>query len=450
MDNAGAILFRHSPDSGTTWDPPLNQSALNLSLNLSPVLQPQIAVAGANTYVIWADGSPGTPSIFFRRAVVIPARTPQPIILVHGFGSNPSDAFGNMKSLLMSDAGYKAEDIYEYDYRSLTSCSSDPNTTIELIAADFAQFIKSKLHSFYPIGTQADVIAHSMGGLVVRSYMVGMAPAPNGSLLPYGNEIRRLMIAGTPNYGVNENLLEGLIAGRCSGLKTQAGEMEFGARFLWDLDHKWLAKVPVDPGNFLVIAGTAYGVSDGLVRTASATLPEDFFLPVGHILYVPYQHCHNIPLICPGTQPESLVYVQDTSHLTYKIVKEFLSSGHPPSQPSLGYQPSNVVLDESLLLLRMVDKATQTPIAPPPAVTVSCPRTVLSSGGPTVISNRDSDAGTITVVGIQASLWSLNACSVEVKNSASYLGTSINDITISLGLPNIRVVELTQRRDISH
>jgi hypothetical protein len=31
--------------------------------------------------------------------------------------------------------------------------------------------------------------------------------------------------------------------------------MKFGARFLWDLDHKWLSKAPADPHNLLVIAG---------------------------------------------------------------------------------------------------------------------------------------------------------------------------------------------------
>ena len=218
--------------------------------------------------------------------------------------------------------------------------------------------------------------------------------------------------------------------------------MEFGARFLWDFGHKWLAKVPVDPNNLLVIAGTATGVSDGLVRTASAALPEDFFLPVGHILYVPYQHCHDIPFICNNTQLEALVYVQKKDHLTYTIVKEFLRSGQPLTQSSLGYQPSNQILDDSLLLLRMVDKITQTPIVPPPSVALNCPLTI--SPSPRPIRNTDSDAGTVTVVDIPASLWT---CSVQVNVSQNYFGTSINDITMFPGLPQVRAIELTPRPD---
>jgi hypothetical protein len=305
----------------------------------------------------------------------------------------------------------------------------------------------------YPAGTQVDIIAHSMGGLVVRAYMVGMAPAPDGSPLPYGNEIRRLIMAGTPNYGAPANLWDTIIRAGChigaltptqvggpGGSATQAEEMEYGARFLWDLDHKWLAKAPVDPNNLLVIAGTADGVSDGLVRTASAALPEDFFLPVGHILYVPYQHCNDILIICNRTQIEALVYVRNTSHLTYIIVKEFLRSGQPPTQASLGYQPSNQVHDDSLLLLRMVDKVTQTPIVPPPSVALNC----LLNISPTPIRNTDPGAGTVTVVDIPASLW---ACSVKVNASRDYLGTSINDITMFPGLPFIRAIELAPRPD---
>jgi hypothetical protein len=283
--------------------------------------------------------------------------------------------------------------------------------------------------------------------------MVGMAPAPNGSSLPYGNEIRRLIIAGTPNYGADEFILKLILDVRCvvklrppTGVQSQADEMKYGARFLWDLDHKWLVKHPIDPGNLLVVAGTADGLSDGLVRTASAALPEDFFLPVGHILYVPYQHCHDIPIICNSTQIEALVYVRDANHLTYRIIKEFLSSGQPPTQSSLGpqSQPSNQVLDDSLLLLRMVDKVTETPIVPPP-ITLKCLLNVFPSSTPTIKRNQDPDAGTVTVVGIQASLWSSSGCSVVVKNSPGYSGTTVNDITMFPGLPQVRAIELTQR-----
>ena len=253
----------------------------------------------------------------------------------------------------------------------------------------------------------------------------------------------------TTNYGAEKAKLDAWVGPIChlgaltpiavggpGGVATQIEEMKFGARFLWDLDHKWLNKAPVNPGNILVVAGTASGVSDGIVRTASAALPEDFFLPVGHILYVPYQHCD----VCGLSTP--LVYVQDTSHFTYRIVKEFLRSGQPLTQSSLGYQPSNQILDDSLLLLRMVDKVTQTPIMPPPSIALNCLLNI--SPSPRPIRNTDSDAGTVTVVDIPASLWT---CSVQVTASKDYLGTSINDITMFPGLPQVRAIELALRPD---
>ena len=47
---------------------------------------------------------------------------------------------------------------------------------------------------------KVDIIAHSMGGLVARAYIEGVAE-DNGSKAKYGNDVRYLIMLGTPNKG---------------------------------------------------------------------------------------------------------------------------------------------------------------------------------------------------------------------------------------------------------
>jgi len=48
---------------------------------------------------------------------------------------------------------------------------------------------------------KVDIIAHSMGGLVARAYIQGMARDEKGESITYGNDIARFAMVGTPNEG---------------------------------------------------------------------------------------------------------------------------------------------------------------------------------------------------------------------------------------------------------
>src|SRR5438309_332816 len=136
---------------------------------------------------------------------------------------------------------------------------------------------------------------HSCASAMAAGGLQGLQALSPRRWPPLGAFIKLPALRVVHDYGAVQNIWVDIVRGVCGaggggGAGTQAIEMTYGARFLWDLDHKWLGKAPVNPGNLLVIAGTASGLSDGIVRTASAALPEDFFLPVGHILYVPYRY----------------------------------------------------------------------------------------------------------------------------------------------------------------
>ncbi|HXP83819.1 MAG TPA: beta-propeller fold lactonase family protein [Bryobacteraceae bacterium] len=114
-----------------------------------------------------------------------------PVILIHGFCAGPSDTFGDMQQALLDDTGNPAD---SYDYSRLTE-SIFSLSGVEDIASGFGLYIKQYLLANKL--KHVDVVAHSMGGLVARSWMAGLGgPA-------YGGEIRRLITLGSPHYGVS-------------------------------------------------------------------------------------------------------------------------------------------------------------------------------------------------------------------------------------------------------
>ena len=57
------IYVRKSTDNGATW-----KSIVNISNNAGDSTSPQIAVSGSNVYVTWYDQTPGKADIFLRRS----------------------------------------------------------------------------------------------------------------------------------------------------------------------------------------------------------------------------------------------------------------------------------------------------------------------------------------------------------------------------------------------
>jgi len=58
------IYFRKSVDEGATW-----QASKRLTYTAGDSMHPDIAVAGADVYLVWYDNTPGNPEIFFRKSV---------------------------------------------------------------------------------------------------------------------------------------------------------------------------------------------------------------------------------------------------------------------------------------------------------------------------------------------------------------------------------------------
>jgi len=137
-----------------------------------------------------------------------------PIILVHGW--NGSEFTWSDLDTLRRFEAHMHRDIYFFTYRTGLIANRFP--PIELLEEKFARYL-------LPF-KQVDVIAHSMGGLIVRQYLTHHHEHP----------IRRLVFLSTPHFGTNAaDLLESVASVSPEG-NLQVDEMRPGSGFLWQLN----------------------------------------------------------------------------------------------------------------------------------------------------------------------------------------------------------------------
>src|ERR1019366_5905134 len=130
--------------------------------------------------------------------------------------------FGNLGQFLVGDGDPV---VYLFD-----NCLEDPNQPIEILGNDLATFPSTILYENGTQVEQIDLVAHSMGGLIARSYLAGLQS--NQTYTPPAPAlVRDLVLIASPNFGsfVAGNFVNGLAAG------TQSPEMVPGSAFLWNL-----------------------------------------------------------------------------------------------------------------------------------------------------------------------------------------------------------------------
>lgn len=245
-----------------------------------------------------------------------------PVVLLDGFqlGScpmpvNSSNTFGNLQSLLAGPPNNIAP-IYFFE-----NCTECPNCVIEQLGSELATFLNSLP---YP---QVDVVAHSMGGLIVRSYLSGKQTASGVFSPPAAQKIRKAVFIASPHFGAfatDFTLAELFAAG------PQTEEMKPGSQFVWDLGtwNQFGDDLRGVDAISLVGTGGPSGQSDGVVESTSASL--DFWMP-GRTRVVNY--CHVIPSTADGLaglfldcEEPGIADVDTADHPAYVAVSSFLMS----------------------------------------------------------------------------------------------------------------------------
>jgi triacylglycerol esterase/lipase EstA (alpha/beta hydrolase family) len=130
--------------------------------------------------------------------------------------SNSSGTFDNLQSYLLGSPNFVPV-VYFFE-----NCTECPNCSIEQLGADLQAFLNSLS---VPL---VDVVAHSMGGLIVRSYLSGKQSASGAFSPPATQKIRKAAFLATPHFGsfqADSLFLAGV----------QTDEMKRGSQFAWDL-----------------------------------------------------------------------------------------------------------------------------------------------------------------------------------------------------------------------
>ena len=176
-----------------------------------------------------------TVNITVEALPAVPAgSTTPPVVLLNGWQFSvlpPSSCpiaptgslatFGGLASQLAPTSVYFFDNCVE---------QSVNGSSIEQLGSTLGQFLNMIQYAGGGLVPQVDLVSHSMGGLIVRSYLSGLQG--NGSLAPVLNpRVRKFIEIATPNFGsfLAANYSDLLVSG------TQAAEMVPGSGFLWSL-----------------------------------------------------------------------------------------------------------------------------------------------------------------------------------------------------------------------
>jgi uncharacterized protein (TIGR03437 family) len=205
---------------------------------------------------------------FVPNPQAIPRTGNPPVVFINGFQLDCSGAS------FQGDFGI-ADQVLEANGRAslfFNICTVPNANTIELLGNAFGTYISSLTYSDGEPVRTIDVLAYSMGGLVLRSYLSGKQDSPGIFKPPVSVPIRKAIFAATPNFGSPVGAL-------ALGTSSQADELSSGSHFLMDLN-TWNQNHDDLRGlDAIALAGTdgtgiavAPGFDDGLVALSSASL----------------------------------------------------------------------------------------------------------------------------------------------------------------------------------
>jgi pimeloyl-ACP methyl ester carboxylesterase len=176
-----------------------------------------------------------------------------PIVLVHGW--NGSQFSWPAPAELQQVRTRLHRDIYYFTYNTGIALFRYP--PLEVVAAQLARYLANF--------KRVDIVAHSMGGLIVRQYLLHHGRGP----------IRRVVFLSTPHYGTHAAQLLADVASVSSVGNLQANEMVPGSDFLWQLDQAEGQELAGLQVLNVYVADKSFASSDLIVDTSSAFLPNE-------------------------------------------------------------------------------------------------------------------------------------------------------------------------------
>lgn len=252
----------------------------------------------------------------------VPRTAKPPVVFVNGYQSDCGSSsfagtFGMADQILQSNG--QASLFFD-------NCSIPNRPTIETLGDSFGSFLSQlKYQDGQPVEL-VDVVAHSMGGLIVRSYLSGKQSTSGSFAPPAAIRVRKAVLLATPHFGAG-------IAQLGASADAQLEELASGSRFLFDLatwnqgtdDLRGVDAIAA-VGNGGTGQATMKGFDDGVVALTSASLA--FYKP-GRTRVLPYCHTDGGGLIsllgfCDSNAP-GIAHIRATSQDTAQIIISFLN-----------------------------------------------------------------------------------------------------------------------------
>ncbi len=257
----------------------------------------------------------------------VPITTLPPVVFMNGF------QFEGCPSTFAGTFGIADQVLQSNGQVSLffSTCTLGSTATIEDLAGAFATFLAGLQYTNgQPVET-VDVVAHSMGGLVLRCYLSGKQNASGVFQPPAATHVRKAVFLASPNFGTPIATLAGAAL---LGFTQQLDEMSSGSSFLFSLgtwndgtdDLRGVDAVAAAGNAGIGGLGEPAGFDDGVVPLTSASL--QFYLP-GRTRVVPYCHIDGGGIVtafnlCPASA-QGIADINSAMHDSAQIIVSFLN-----------------------------------------------------------------------------------------------------------------------------
>jgi uncharacterized protein (TIGR03437 family) len=275
----------------------------------------------------------------------LPKTTLPPVVFLNGYqafcgNTQFSNTFGSFDQYLQTTARVSV---------FFDNCSIAGKPSIESLGNSFGTFLNRLKYADGSAVTQVDIVAHSMGGLIVRAYLAGMQP--DGTFQPPASPgIRKAVFLSTPNFGTPA----AAVFSALTDIQTQ--ELSNGSIFSFSLA-TWNQGIDDLRGiDALAVAGNAgqFRVNgqpngDGVSSLTSSSIgfaqpDKTRILPYCHISYAdltvllaPYSFLFPPSTVCtPGSQ--GIAKAVNATDSNVLIVLSFLNG--TPDWQSIGQAPA--------------------------------------------------------------------------------------------------------------
>jgi len=213
----------------------------------------------------------------------VPHTADPPVVFVNGYqndctNSSFAHTFGIADQVLHANGN-----VILY----FNNCDVAGKPSIEVLGVAFGAMLAALKYDDGSAVDRVDVVAHSMGGLIVRSYLSGKQEQDGAFLPPAATHIRKIVFLATPHFGSG-------VAAFGFGTNSQLDELSSGSHFLFGLA-TWNDNTDdlrgIDAAALIGNGGTGSvttpGFDDGVVALTAASLG---FYRAGRTRIVPMCH----------------------------------------------------------------------------------------------------------------------------------------------------------------